>query len=228
MWWYKALLVFGLWGGVAEAKHCGSYVKNGKTVYISCALDQNFRKPASSSGKTCRATISMNGKTKTIERPCPVEQAVPKQLGQDFRERQQSLNALITQLAQKHGLESALVHAVISVESAYYTHITSPKGAMGLMQLMPDTAKALGVTQAYDAAQNIDGGIRYLKQQLDDFKSVELALAAYNAGPGNVRKYGNKIPPFKETQAYVVKVLEYQKRYQQEWQSAVQVQNPQS
>ncbi|MDO4435766.1 MAG: lytic transglycosylase domain-containing protein [Cardiobacteriaceae bacterium] len=219
----KALWLAFVVVGMAEAKeHCGSYVKNGKTVYISCALDQKFRKSQSQSGGgMCRATLTMNGKTKTYERPCPVKQPVPQKLTQDFSERQKALSTLIDELSKQHGLESALVHAVVSVESAYYTHIISPKGAMGLMQLMPETAKALGVENGFDPKQNVDGGIRYLKQQLIDFQSLELALAAYNAGPGNVRKYGNQIPPFKETQAYVAKVLEYRKKYQNEWAASI-------
>jgi len=102
----------------------------------------------------------------------------------------------------------ALLQAVIQIESAYNPKALSPKGAQGLMQLMPGTAKRYGVKDSYDPASNIQGGAQYLRDLLDLFKGdVSLALAAYNAGEGAVLKYGKKIPPYRETQAYVKKVL---------------------
>ncbi len=118
----------------------------------------------------------------------------------------------INRIANQHRLDPALMHAVISAESAYNPWAVSPKGAMGLMQLMPGTAERFGVNNPYDPIANMNGGARYLRWLLNKFNDPRLAVAAYNAGEGAVQKYGNQIPPYKETQTYVVRVMGY---YQQ-------------
>jgi len=114
---------------------------------------------------------------------------------------------LIRQHASQRGIRPELVRAVIQVESAFNPRAVSPKGAMGLMQLMPDTAKRFGVIDPFNPAENIRAGVSYLRQLLDKYDHDEqLALAAYNAGPGAVDKYGAKVPPYRETQNYVLKI----------------------
>jgi len=109
--------------------------------------------------------------------------------------------------ADKYGLDPLLLQSLIQQESGFDPNATSASGAQGLAQLMPSTATALGVTNAYDPTQSIDGGAHYLAQQLKTFGGdVSLALAAYNAGPGAVERYGG-IPPYPETGAYVQQVL---------------------
>lgn len=116
----------------------------------------------------------------------------------------------ILELAQlysrKHNLDERLIQAVIKVESGYDTSAVSSAGAEGLMQIMPATQKDLGVVNSFDPAENIEAGIRYLRQMVTRFGTVELGLAAYNAGPSNVDKYKG-IPPFDETRRYVKKVM---------------------
>jgi soluble lytic murein transglycosylase-like protein len=112
--------------------------------------------------------------------------------------------------AARQGIDPNLVHAVIRAESAYRPSARSHAGACGLMQLMPATAKRFGVRDIWDPAQNIRGGVAYLRFLVDRFDGdIHLVLAAYNAGEGAVEKHGNRIPPYRETRAYVRRVLEY-------------------
>jgi len=123
------------------------------------------------------------------------------------------IDNLVRHYGKLHGVDPFLVYCLMSQESSFTVGATSPKGAQGLMQLMPGTAARYGVTNPYDVAQNIMGGTRYLKDLLKLFNGrVDLALAGYNAGEGAVMKYGNTVPPYNETRNYVRLIL---KRYGQ-------------
>lgn len=136
------------------------------------------------------------------------------QEGQSFRttrpvvsRRAAAFEGLIEEHSKTHGVDANLVRAVIQAESAYNPHAVSVKGAMGLMQLMPATARHYGVDNPFDPTENIRAGVAYLKSLLVKFAgNLELALAAYNAGPGAVKKYGGTVPPYRETRAYVQKI----------------------
>jgi len=122
--------------------------------------------------------------------------------------------ALIAKAATTYRLPNALLHAVITAESSHNANAISHAGAVGLMQLMPDTARRYGVSNRTDPRANIHGGSRYLRDLLGMFNNnLVLALAAYNAGENAVIRHGKKIPPYAETQTYVKRVLEYYKRY---------------
>ena len=122
--------------------------------------------------------------------------------------------SLISETARMHKLSPALLHAVITVESGYDPAARSPKGAVGLMQLMPATAKRYSVSDIWDPRQNVSGGARYLSDLLGMFNNdLGLALAAYNAGEGAVIQHGNRIPPYPETRQYVPKVLQHYQIY---------------
>ena len=121
---------------------------------------------------------------------------------------------IVSRAARVHGVDEALVHAVIFAESSYDPDAISPAGASGLMQLMPATAAQYGVRDLFDPAQNVSGGVRLLRDLLAKFDgNVELALAAYNAGAGAVIRAGNRVPPRPETVAYVPKVIDYYRHF---------------
>lgn len=127
----------------------------------------------------------------------------------------QSYRDLIRRHANSFRLEEALVKAVIKVESNYQSRVVSSKGAQGLMQLIPETARDLKVHNPFDPSENIRGGSEYLRRMLDLFDNdLELALAAYNAGPSTVQRYGG-IPPYEETRNYVTRVKQYLDHYRQ-------------
>jgi len=129
---------------------------------------------------------------------------------------QKVVDPMILKAAQKHNVKAALVKAIVTAESAFNANAVSSKGALGLMQLMPETAQEYGANPL-DPAENIEAGTHYLKVLLDRYKGhrncISRVIAAYNAGPGMVDKYQG-IPPFRETRGYVVRVLQYMKQYE--------------
>jgi soluble lytic murein transglycosylase-like protein len=138
----------------------------------------------------------------------------PAVSGKELESRRKRYSPVVDAVAHSYQLESALLHAVISAESAYNPYAVSRKGAMGLMQLMPETAQRYGVSDRQDPMENLRGGAQYLRDLLQLFNDdLSLAVAAYNAGEGAVLQYGNRIPPFPETRTYVSRVLDYYQRY---------------
>ncbi|MFB3828455.1 MAG: lytic transglycosylase domain-containing protein [Bryobacteraceae bacterium] len=162
-------------------------------------------RPDSRSGKLVRAAVvaprlvaSPVIAPKPAEVPAPAAAAKPAPPA--------NLREAIDQIAAEHALPAGLVHSVIKVESNYNAHAISPKGALGMMQLIPSTARRFGVSNAFNPVENIKGGTRYLRYLLNMFNgNTALALAAYNAGEHNVLRYGG-VPPFSETRNYLIQV----------------------
>ncbi len=121
-----------------------------------------------------------------------------------------TIDAFIVASGKRNAVDPLLLYSIMHQESTFKRNALSPKGASGLMQLMPPTARRFGVSKIWDPQQNIEGGARYMRFLLDHFGDVQLALAGYNAGEGAVMKYGNRVPPYRETQEYVRRIS---KRY---------------
>ena len=146
-----------------------------------------------------------------LEDPATVAKAPKKERG--WSTGRPGLDSLIRQNGSRYNVDPYLIFLVMEQESHFNTHAVSPKGARGLMQLMPGTAARFGVRRSHDPAQNISGGTRYLRELLNRFNNrVDLVLASYNAGEGAVAKYGNRVPPYKETRNYVKKISYHYKR----------------
>ena len=140
----------------------------------------------------------------------------PKRYGRIDGARRKAFDPLIKEVAQRHRVDAALVKAVIRAESDFVAHAVSPKGAQGLMQLMPATARRRGVWRAFEPRQNVEGGVTHLRYLLDRYNGdLRLALAAYNAGEGAVDSHGG-VPPYRETQEYLTRVLSFRESYLRE------------
>jgi soluble lytic murein transglycosylase-like protein len=151
---------------------------------------------------------------RVIVEPLPPAPAATAAADADWRSRAAVYADLIDEAARRAEVNPALLRAVIAVESAFDPHAVSPKGAQGLMQLRPATARRYGVQRPFDPRDNLRGGASYIRDLLKRYRNdLELALAAYNAGEDAVDRHGRTIPPFPETQAYVPAVLRFYRRF---------------
>ncbi len=203
--------------------------RNGQVVYTDSPRHHGYKLVIKTPERAIKpVTISLGAGRRlgndsvpsTSSRELPAPDYVPLMLsgqaqkGRSLDMRRMQYANVIERAAYRHGLDPALLHAVIQAESAYNPGAVSSKGAMGLMQLMPGTAARYGVRNPYDPEDNIFGGARYLRDLMGMFRSdVRLAVAAYNAGEHNVMKYGYQVPPFAETRGYVSRVLGFYNGY---------------
>ncbi len=192
------IMLTGLWAGSVHADLYAYTDENG-TLNITNVPSTDSRYKLlrkESNGRTWGNALGAlkSGKRRTYSKPA-------------------GLDNIVQQAAQMHQVDAALVHAVIHAESGFNAHAVSPKGASGLMQLMPATARRYGVQDIFDPKQNVGAGVHYLKDLLKMFdNNPRLALAAYNAGENSVLRFGG-IPPYPETTQYVSKVLNLHTRY---------------
>ncbi len=187
-------------------QHFNKYLRYRNQVKKSGEFAQKVEQASSKEQRSSRQQFR---KTSPKFTP-PTVSNKPKNITKTQANRLAKYAPIIQEMAAKHNVPVELICGVILQESAGKSRAVSHAGAKGLMQLMPATAKRFGVKNVFDPVQNIEGGTKYLSWLLKKFDGkMELALAGYNAGEGNVMKYGNKIPPFKETQHYVPSVLGY-------------------
>jgi soluble lytic murein transglycosylase-like protein len=197
-----AVVVFALpaWAGELAILNNGFSIRSERHVPVGAIT----RLYLSSDGKsyTDLPTADIHHFEEDLSQPTPVEPA-PSLLPPP----KPTLNEVVTATGIQHRIDPDLIRSMIHAESNFNTKAHSSKGAQGLMQLMPQTAKNLGVSNVYDAQENIDGGTRYLKQLLELYNyDLVKTLAAYNAGPGRVSKYRG-VPPYRETQMYIRKII---------------------
>ena len=179
---------------------------NGVKVYVepTAALKKNAKSPRQPS-VVANATVpapNVRLTSMSVDSPLGVGGSL-----RGFTTGNEQIDSYVTDAAKRNGLDPLLIYSVMHQESSFKSRAISPKGARGLMQLMPGTAARFGVTNIFDPQQNIEGGSRYMKFLLDRFDGdLSLALAGYNAGEGAVEKYGLRIPPYAETQEYVRRI----------------------
>lgn len=213
--------------GYARADLYGYVDEQGQVHLANHAVDERYQlfqrgtlpAPETADRSAVLADATTPGLGATLSRdslpppppPETVSTAAPTPIDPQLAAR---FNRLISRTAREFGLDVQLLHSIVTVESAYNPQAVSPKGAIGLMQVMPDTGKRFGVTALTDPRQNLQAGARYLHFLLERFNhDLPLVIAAYNAGEGAVQKYRNTIPPFRETRDYVARVLaSYQQR----------------
>lgn len=183
-WLKRAVAPLALSIGLLGAGALGSGRTSGDAPATS-ALSSALGSPAAAATKSKRDRLVSRGTVSTVQ-----------------------INRIILAASRKYKVDAALIRAVVRAESRFDNRTLSHAGAMGLMQLMPSTARNLGVTNPWDPTQNIMAGTRFLRWLLDEFGSTRLAVAAYNAGPGAVKRHGG-VPPYTETQKYVKKVLAF-------------------
>jgi hypothetical protein len=185
---------------------------------LSAARQKNKAASDTAKGPSAQVTDRAGGRTATagFQTAAPKCRDVSGPISPDNQTgsiESRMIERSIHRAARKYDLPPGLIRGVIRAESNFQVAAVSRAGAQGLMQLMPATARELGVADPFDIDQNIDGGARYLRQMLDSFDgNVKTALAAYNAGPGAVEKYGGQIPPYQETEQYIDRVLRFSKQ----------------
>jgi soluble lytic murein transglycosylase-like protein len=192
------LLVLAVSAGIAQADVYRYVDADGAVLFTNVPLDSRYK-------------VYLKDNTK---KPDPIAQTLASELRYYDDAARTRYARHIYEAARLTKLEPALIHAVISAESGYNPLALSRKGAAGLMQLMPETAKRYGVKNRLDPVQSIHGGARYLRDLVHMFNNdLQLAVAAYNAGENAVVRYGNRIPPYSETMSYVPRVMSYYKKY---------------